>query len=225
MTRKRHVLKVLGLTVVAALAITAFASASASAAGTWKVEGTALTEGTANGVGVNAALETGSTATLKGKLLGQEFVLTSTVLSSSGGLIYQEGGAKDEGVLEFSGLTVDKPSPTCAVESPIKTKQLKSELVDNGSANAYDKFFPAEGEVFATLKISGCAVAGSYNVKGTVYGKGNTWSTEVASQPLTFTPAINTELGGALTLGTSPAELTMNGVNTLTSGLKFGATT
>jgi hypothetical protein len=228
MSTRKHFAKILGMAIVASLAIAAFAAASASASH-WKVEGAKLAEGTANGKGVSAALKAGTTATLKGKLLGQEFVLTATTLSSSEGRIYQEGTeSKDEGFLEFSGLTVDKPAG-CGIESPIKTKALKSLLVDHStSTHAYDKFFPAEGEVFATIKVTGCAVAGSYNVKGTTFGEGNVWGEEFVEQSLNFSPAINTTLGGALTLGTSAAELTLEGVNTLNgaeAGKKFGAET
>jgi hypothetical protein len=226
MSTRKHVVKIIGLAVMAALAISAFASASASAA-TWTVEGAKLEEGTAKGVSASAKLKTGTTAVLEGELLGQEFVLTSTTLSSSSGTIFQEGTkAKDSGVLEFSGLSVDKPSPTCAVESPIKTKSLTSELVDHsGSTKAYDKFFPEEGEVFATIKVSGCAVAGSYNVKGVVYGEAEAWGVSLASQPLKFNPTINATLGGSLTLGTKAAKLSAEGVNTLASGKAFSADT
>jgi hypothetical protein len=207
------------------LAIAAFASASASAA-TWTVEGKALTEGTANGVAVNAALQKETVAVLEGEVLGQPFLLTSKKLTSTGGLIYQAapGVAKDEGVLEYTELTVDKPSGCKVKNGVVKTKQLTSELVAHeGTNHAFDKFFPEEGEVFATITLEGCAVAGSYNVKGVVYGEGNEWGVSKVEQPLALSPAINSTLGGSLTLGVKPATLTMSGVNTLASGLSFGA--
>ena len=225
MSTKKHLGKIIGLAVMAALVISAFASASASAA-TWTVEGTKLGEGTANGVSAHAVLKTGTVGTLKGTLLGKKFVLTAATLSSSSGTIFQEGAkAKDSGFLEFSNLTVHEPAG-CTVESPIKTKALTSELVDHsGSADAYDKFFPEEGEVFATIKVSGCAVAGSYNVKGVVYGTAEEWGKALAVQPLTFNPTINATLGGSLTLGSNAAELFAEGENTLASGKSFSADT
>jgi hypothetical protein len=223
---RKNLAKVVGLAMAIALVTSAFAAASASAT-TWSVSGSPLAEGKANGKTVNASLKAGTTATLKGKLLGQEFVLHATTLSSENGLIYQEGSAaKDSGVLVFSGLSVEKPSPACEVASPIKTKPLASELTMDvgGSETAYDKFVPAEGLVFATITVKGCAVAGSYNVKGEVFGEGNEYGVEETPQPLNFSPAINASQGGSLTLGSNAAELTLEGENTLSPAATFGAT-
>ena len=228
MSTKKHLAKIIGLAVMAALAISAFASASASAA-TWTVEGAKLSgEGTANGVAANASLT--GTGELKGEVLGTKITLTATTLTSSSGTIFQEGTkAKDSGFLEFSGLSVD--GAACKVKEPVKTKSLTSELVDHsGSTHAFDKFFPEEGETFATVTLevaSGlpCPIAGSYNVKGTVYGEGNVWGTPGATQTLLFNPTINSTLGGSLTLGTKPAELFVDADNTLASGKSFSADT
>jgi hypothetical protein len=229
MSHKRHALKILGVAVMASLAISAFAAASASASH-WTVggSGATLTEAT----NVEASLKPETSAKLVGTLLGQTFELTATTLSSSGwegtgsATIYQEGLlSKAKGRLSFSGLTVDKPSG-CTVTSPIVTKNLTAELIDHtGNEHAFVKFFPEEGATFATIVVKGCAVAGSYPVKGTVYGEGNVWGTETAEQPLNFSPAINETLGGALTLGVNPATLTAEGINKLSSGAKFGAET
>jgi hypothetical protein len=226
MSNKRHALKVLGLAVMAALAISALASVTASAS-TWTVEGGSVPQA------VKATLKAGSTAKLEGTLLGQDFVLTATTLSSMApegeegdATIYQEGAkAKAKGRLSFSGLTVDKPAG-CTVTSPIVTKNLTGEVVKHtGSGNGFVKFTPTTGAgtTFANITVKGCAVAGTYPVKGTVYGEGNAWGTMAAEQPLNFTPAINTTLGGGLTLGTNAAKLTAEGVNHLVSGKKFGA--
>jgi hypothetical protein len=165
------------------------------------------------------------------------------VVDSDEGTIFQEGNvAKDSGILTFSGLTVDEPAG-CAVESPIKTKPLTTELVthkffdmyeiggikfkvETTSARAYDKFFPEEGEVFATIKVTGCAVAGSYNLKGVVYGEAEEWGVERVSQQLNFSPGVNATLGGSLTLGSNAAELTASATTHLVGafgGFRFGA--
>jgi hypothetical protein len=224
MSTKRHLVKVMGLAVMAALAISAFASASASATPKWTVEGVGLGEGTSKGIKAHAVLKTGSTAKLEGEILGQKFKLTATTLSSKNGTIFQEATkAKDSGILVFSGLSVDEPVG-CGVESPIETKALTSELVEHsGSTRAYDKFFPEEGEVFATVKVTGCAVAGSYNVKGFVFGQAEEWGKELTKQPLLFNPEINETLKGSLTLGVKPAKLFAEGVNTLESEQGFSA--
>jgi hypothetical protein len=229
MRHKRHALKVLGLAVMAALAISALASVTAASASTWTVEGGTVPQE------VSATLKEGTTAKLEGTLLGQEFILTASALSSMAwegeagdAVIYQEGAvAKAKGRLSFSGLTVHKPA-TCTVTSPIVTKNLTAEVVDHtGSGNGFVKFTPetGAGTTFANIVVKGCPVAGTYPVKGTVYGEGNAWGTMATSQPLNFSPAINTTLGGSLTLGVNAAKLTAEGVNHLTSDKKFGADT
>jgi hypothetical protein len=228
MSNKRHALKILGMAVMAALAISTLASATASAT-TWTVENGAVPQE------VQMTLKVGTTATLEGTLLGQNFVLTASALSSTawGGVagdatIYQEGAvAKAKGRLSFSGLTVDKPAG-CTVTSPIVTKDLTAEVVDHtGNTHGFVKFFPeaGAGTTFAGITIKGCAIAGTYLLKGTVYGEGNEWGTMAAEQPLVFNPTINTTLGGSLTLGTNAAKLTVETVNHLTSDKKFGADT
>jgi hypothetical protein len=227
MSHKKHVLEVLSLAVMIALVVSAFAVLAAPAA-TWKVEGSSLGNGGSRNV--TAQLKTGTTATLTGALLGQHFELTATTLTSAGwggvgsATIEQSGAsAKARGRLSFSGLTVDKPAG-CTVTEPIVFKDLTTEVVEYGSfENAYVKFFPEEGETLATIVVKGCAVAGSYPLKGTFYGEGSKWGQELTSQPLSFSPAINVMLSGSLTLGSNPAIFTAHGENHLASGQKFGA--
>ncbi|MCW2982184.1 MAG: hypothetical protein JWO14_3911 [Solirubrobacterales bacterium] len=219
---KKHLAKIISLAAMAALMISAVAAASASAH-TWKIAGTSLSGSN----GVTAELASGTHATLTGTLLGQEFVLDAGHLTSEEGKITQNGTvAEDSGKLIFSELTVTKPA-NCSVTSPIKTKALKTELVAHtGSTHAFDKFAPASGEVFATIEVTGCSVEGLYNVKGTTYGEAETWGNELVAQPLAFSPAINTTLGGALTLGSNAATLTASGLNHLSGtnvGKVFGA--
>jgi hypothetical protein len=226
MSHKRHTLKIFGLAVMAALAISALAVSSAPAA-TWKVNGASLANGQSREM--TAQLKAGTAAALTGTLLGQHFQLTATGLSSAGwggagsATIEQVGTkAKARGRLSFSGLTVDKPAG-CTVAEPIVFEDLTTEVVEHGSyENAYVKFFPEEGETLATITVKGCAVAGSYPLKGTFYGEGNIWGEEFASQPLSFSPGINVTLGGSLTLGSEPAIFTAEGENHLASGQKFG---
>jgi hypothetical protein len=234
MSTNKRLAKVVGLAIVAVLAISAFASASASAA-QWTVEGAKIK---AEGEAASAKLKTGTSGTLTGTLLGQEFVLTASALKSESGLLFQEGTkATFSGFLSFSGFTVHKPAG-CKVKEPIKTRELTGELVDHaGSEHAFARFRPSEIkegkkvfiETFATVTVEGCAVAGSYQVKTGlttgVYGEAEKWGTSLAEQPLKFTPAINATPGGTLTLGTSVATLSAEGVNTLTSGKKFSADT
>jgi hypothetical protein len=240
MSNKKHLLRTLGLALMAVMAFGAIAVASAQAtiteAGHWKVAGTKLAEGTTNGKGVNANLKAGTTATLKGELLSIKVKITAGTLSATEGLIYNAPKAHDEGFLNFGSLTVVEPAGCTAVgtsgASTITTTKLTSQLVDHStSTHAYDKFFTetveGEPEAIAKVKLTGakCLIAGTYPVKGTVYGEGNVWGTEIAEQPLVFSPAINATLGGSLTLGPNPATFEAEVINTLTGGGIFGAET
>ena len=218
--RIRRPLEVLGA-LTASLALLAVAGTSAQAA-TWTVEGSKISEK----ISLESGLKKETTAKLVGKVLGSEIVITAQKMAGSEGVIIQSGSvAKTSGIIEFSELSVDTPAG-CKVESPIKTKTLTSEAVDHsGNVHAFGKAFPEEGEVFATIKISGCAIAGSYNVKGTVYGEAEEWGTALATQPIKTTPAINETLGGSLTLGTSAATMTAESVGNLASGKKFSIDT
>ena len=224
----------IGGALIVSLMLSALAGTAAQAS-TWTVEG--------KGIGEEVALESGlkkeTTASLTGKVLGQEVVITAKRMAGSGGVIIQSGSiAKTSGIIEFSEVSVDKPSG-CVLSSPVVTKTLTSEAVDHsGNEHAFGKTFPEEGEVFATIKITGCAIAGSYNVKTPidevepkkfvptgVFGEAEKWGTELSSQPIKTTPAVNETMNGSLTLGTSPAQMTAETVGNLASGNKFSVDT
>lgn len=225
MGTRRNLARIVGLVVVSLIAITVVQSAVASAA-TWTVEGKKLSEGTANGLASEAALEIGTTATFKGKVLGQEFVLTAKKVSSSSGTIFQEGTkAKSSGAYEFSELTVDKPAG-CTVSSPIKTNAMTGELVDHsGSSDLFEKFVPEEGETIATIKISGCAIAGSYPLKGTFYGEDGIWGLIRRILGLNINGTVNTTLSGTITFAGGCIDFSASISITLSTGKEFGADT
>ncbi|MCW2982188.1 MAG: hypothetical protein JWO14_3915 [Solirubrobacterales bacterium] len=218
----KHRLAILLALLASTTVFAALAAASASAH-TWKIDGSNLS-GSAN---VALELPAGTVATLTATLLGQEVIIDMSHLTSEEGKITQNGTvAEDSGKLIFSGVTVRKPS-NCDVTSPIKTKALKTELVaHNGSTHFFDKFVPASGEVFSTIEVTGCSLEGLYNLKGSFYGEGETWGNELVNEPLAFSPAINTTLGGSLTWGSNPGTLTMHVLEHLSVahvGSVFGA--
>lgn len=225
MSHKKHALKILGLAVMAALALSVFTAASAPAA-TWKVEGASLSHGESRNA--TAALKEGTGLTLTGTILGQHFHITFTSLFSTGwsggsGSINQSGTiAKLILRYIFSSIHIHTPAG-CTVTSPFETKNLTAEVVSHKeSETAYVKFFPEEGETLGTIVVKGCAVAGSYPLKGVFYGEGNKFGEEFVNQKLNFSPTINTILGGNVTLGTGPATLTAETTYHLESGSKFG---
>jgi len=160
--------------------------------------------------------------TLEGKLLGIVVVIKAKKLSSESAQIVEAG--TDSGTLVFSELSVTKPSG-CSITSPLKTKALKTELAEV-KGTPYDKFMPAEGSTVASIVISGCAITGSYSLTGSFYGQVEPLTTELSSQPVTFSKAINEAAGGALFFGKEPVSLggqatySLSGEN---SGEKFGA--
>jgi hypothetical protein len=218
---------IVGLAMVASLAICAVAVASASAT-TWKANGSLFTNGQSETVTASNSSSLGGTGfTLESKVLGKAFKLTATTLTGSEVKISQSGSeALDSGKLIFSGLTVVEPSG-CGVET-ITTEPLSSKLETKTglTSGLADHLFPTSGETFAKIKVTTCAIAGTYPVKGSVYGETNKLGVLAVNQPLKFSPAINTAAGGKLLLGTEEAKLTGTGINTLSgtnAGKSWGA--
>jgi hypothetical protein len=142
--------------------------------------------------------------------------------------INSEGG-KDHGAgaLTFTGVSVVEPAG-CTVASELTTNPLTDELImdPSGGTATFDKFLTdknAEGKEvpFITIKVSGCAAAGSYPVKGTQVGRTNDTGVSAASQPLTFNATEQKTGGGTLSLGSETATLTGSATNTL-SGANAG---
>lgn len=110
------------------------------------------------------------------------------------------GEQKVEGkevVFELSGCTVVEPVG-CSVPSTLKFEQLNAISEVAGEVDKI-KFTPATGETIATIKLSGCAAAGSYKLKGTATAR-----VQAASRPsLEFSST-----SSSLTLGANSATLT-----------------
>jgi hypothetical protein len=164
---------------------------------------------------------------LKGTVLGAETELTATGLECPGATISNtvvgtENMAIDGGKLTFTGVKVAKPAG-CSVEEKLTTESLKTNLeMDTSVAGrTFDKFEPT-GEKFISIKITGCAIAGTYPVKGSTYGRAvNTTGTLATNQPLVF----DSETNGfsSLTLAGKPATITGEANNELVSGASFQA--
>lgn len=187
----------------------------------WMVAGSAMVDKGLSSETVNIAQKSSTEFTLEGKVIGIAIVIKAKKLSSESGKIIPGGGGS--GVLSFSELTVTKPAG-CAATSPLKSKSLKTELAES-SGTLYDKFVPAEGETLANVVITGCVIAGTYSVNGSVYAQTEPIYTELSSQPLTFSKAINEAAGGSMTIAKEPATLTGEATFSLSgtySGQKFG---
>ncbi len=144
---------------------------------------------------------------------GKAVKLTATGFSCPKSVIFnQSSKAKGKGFVQLSGVTVAEPSG-CKVEGgTIESAELAFQVWMEGS-KALVRFAPAaEGGTFAKIGISGtgCPVAGSYAVKGTLFGEMvNATKVSETSQRMRFSGAINSAAGGALTLAGKPVTVTM----------------
>jgi len=94
---------------------------------------------------------------------------------------------------------------------------------------AYLKFEPAKGPLtaFMTLPITGCELAGSPTVKGTVFGEAqngggaNKTGVALAEQPITFSEAIHKTTESTINVGGNTAILEGQAIATLALGGTF----
>jgi len=228
---KRRTL-VISLAVLAATSLAgAFSASSAWAAHSgnqWTVAGTALTNGQTKAVTPSLMSEK---LELTVKVQNQPFRLTATGLKCTTGSTCRikqviEGEAAHayaEGKLTFSGVSFDEPAG-CGSESEITTAELKAEVIKVGGAT-YAKFSPASGTTFVNLKITGCAYAETYPLKGSVCTETNPLGTETPFQKVVFSKAINAAgCGeGSLKFGAEPAFIVGEATNKLEGEAAWGA--
>jgi hypothetical protein len=168
MRRAKHLLTMFGTIAVAALALGAFLASAAQAGHTWEISGALL------GPGNSETCKTTSdgTITVKTEIFAMEFHLTATGFSSSGCKITQSGsgsGAIAEGTTtkySMSGLTMDNPGG-CTATSPISFAAIVSKIVTVGGV-AYTTMAPESGTTLTSIPITGCAIAETYVMKGSL---------------------------------------------------------
>jgi hypothetical protein len=149
-------------------------------------------------------------ATFKTKASGNEYELEATGINCIGCTITNTGStAVGSGELEFTGVKVLKPAG-CTTPTTVKTKPLSIQadwMI--GTAN-YIKFEPTAGSTtqFATVTISGCALATSLVPKGTVFVQSaNGTGVPKVEQEVLSSELINSTAGGSLKVGLEPASL------------------
>lgn len=215
MNRKRNAVTILAL---ASLAVSAAAASSAQAF-KWTIEGTTLGSGKFETVSI--VHEPTTTVVLHGKVLGKTIKITATGLASSGAQISQlNNEASDSGALELTGVTVDEPVNCTIKNKQINTFNLVSEVREVDKV-IFDHWAPETGTTLANVVIEGCSVAGTYPLKGAIYGTVGSPGFETVSQLQTFSPSTQKSATGSLTLGSEPAELTMRVLISL-SGANIG---
>jgi hypothetical protein len=130
-------------------------------------------------------------------------------------------GGSGGGQLRLTGV---KGSGNCQIPSTITTANLSFSARYEESKLELIKFVPTKGvtTAFFTLPVAGCASEGTYNVFGSLFGKlGNPPGTQAVSQPVGFSPSINSAAGGGLSIASKPVNLTATG-NLKAGGTYFG---
>jgi hypothetical protein len=229
-------LKKLGAALLVALALMVVAASSASAAATT----TAAKWYTGNAPGVELAKDETLEATVANHgALGAKFQLGGTILAANveitatgvkceackitNGEVTSKAGnvAMGKGSLKFSGVSFAAPAG-CTTPA-LETKNLVFHGDWMRGTENYVEFMPETGTTLATIKIEKCAIAGTYNLKGTLWGAiGNETGVQEAIQDITFSAGVEGLAGGTLTLAGEPSELTGTAALTIASGAKFG---
>jgi hypothetical protein len=206
------------LVLAAAVSAVALLAIAGTASAKWAVEGKEFTEAQSETVTLSATEK----FDFNTKILGSNFTFTATTVTCSGTCTINQTGAVDVvmGKLSFSGVTVDAPTG-CTITGPIITNALRGELImdPSGGTATFLKLFPASGEVWYELVVSGCAAAGVYPFKGTLTGRTNNTGVAAVTQPITFSAAEQTTGGGAFKAGKEPSTIsgklavTLSGAN------------
>jgi hypothetical protein len=150
---------------------------------------------------------------LKGTVFGVKNEITCTKVAGEGSLTNSEPVAKEHRVAgsitaKFTSCTVNKPAGFgCKVKEPITVKS-NVEGVEGLGAGKNEmglEFKPSEGEIFSSVVIEGCFLAGTYNTTGTAIGTGTPAPTAKHSGATNvFTNAMTKE---TLKLAGNPAEV------------------
>ncbi len=203
----------LAAVLVVVLALGAIVSDSASAAATtesakWFVEGSELTGSQT----VTGSLE-GAVGVLETEVGETPLKLEWTEIECVSCAIFNEGGAKGEGKLKFTGVTVATPASCVVSGGAILTNQLKIDgTYMNGSTWA-QQWLPATGTSIGTVTLQKgtkpCPIAGSYILSGSEFSAAtNATGVNSTLQLFQFSLTNNSTLGGLIKFNSKPASLT-----------------
>lgn len=119
-------------------------------------------------------------------------------------------GGSGSGRLKFTGVSVETPV-NCVLPSTITTPSLSFYArYEEGGAELVE-FIPTLGKntAFITLEITKCGLASTWNVEGNLFGKfSKAPGVQAASQPVMFSPAINSAAEGTFHIANEIASLT-----------------
>jgi hypothetical protein len=204
MSQRKRGLSVLGLAVVAALAMAVVASAAS--ASQWYVNNTLLTGSKT----IKCEKKSGTTLTMEGKIQKTAVVLTASGVECVTGDTIQNtsGEGTATGKLKFTGITVSGLKAGCTAEN-FETNALVAKVKTFSTLGTKTgvEFAPASGVAFGNLKLlSTCGgAAGNYPVEGTEVGESSALGVNAKRQLLKFNTASNEV--STLKLGSEPAKL------------------
>ncbi|HEY2480245.1 MAG TPA: hypothetical protein VGI17_16145 [Solirubrobacterales bacterium] len=141
------------------------------------------------------------------KIAGSTVDIVAEGLSCSGaGECTVFGAGKSKLKLTFTKVSVTKPEG-CAVEGgTFTTKALKGQVfMSTSPLSVYDKLEPAEGPVFFSVGLTGCALAGKYAFQGSLVGETtNPTGSVTPDWMLKFDPQVQSTIDpeGGLKVGT-----------------------
>jgi hypothetical protein len=219
------ILKKLGVAILAALALSAVVTGTSQAA-MWNSSGVG-TWASGTSKPAKGRLKAGTTGVLVSKVLGSPFKITFEVFETFETTLIQNFlfAQHTTARWRFVSITIDEPVG-CKVSGAVETNPLTGTAqmgnTEATKGSVYEKFAPSSGEVLSTIKLTECAAAGSYQLKGTLYLKGtNPTGTAAVWQEAVTSGEINSSQGGALTLGKEAATLTGAFETALTSEEKY----
>jgi hypothetical protein len=203
--------KLLFLSMVAVLSAVTLSApwASAHISFEWFVGGNLLAAGETRTFDLDTD---GHTFDLHSSIAGSVILLLSNKINVEKGLILGGRPGTNEETLVFENVTSDSPA-NCTVESlpkpesgKLRTKVLKSEIVEGEGGEVLMVFAPKEGTIFATLLFLGttCPVANiPENLEGTIAGLPLPQKAEVLRQDIDFLPdEISTLTASGATINT-----------------------
>lgn len=131
------------------------------------------------------------------------------------------------GKLIFTGMSVVKPAG-CKTPETLTTELIKSKIdmhLENGvpTGRLITTTEPVTGTKLASVKITECAIAGTYVIAGKTVGESTVETGQLAKNiPVIFNAATNA--AGAMTLGGFAVTITGEANRELTSGKEFRVT-
>jgi hypothetical protein len=163
-------------------------------------------------------------AVLKATILGAVTKITCEKVHGTGTFQNEEPSAgvhsgKAVGSSKFSECVVNEPAG-CAIAQPITTESTTGTPVEEGALMG-GEIRPTSGTKFTNIKITGCAIAGTYPISGSAVAVGGAGATTKN----TGSTAVYLAENENLTLGPEKASVTVTTAVQTVGGIPLAGTT